>query len=46
MLNKITYTYTDATESPYGSFRLRDLQPYDRPYDKNGVLVKELSFTG
>ncbi|MBS7154737.1 MAG: SusC/RagA family TonB-linked outer membrane protein [Sanguibacteroides justesenii] len=46
VLNKITYTYTDATESPYGSFSdYAHLQPYDRPYDKNGVLVKELEFS-
>ena len=46
VLNKITYTYTDATESPYGSFSdYAHLQPYDRPYDKDGVLVKKLEFS-
>lgn len=46
VLNKITYTYTDATESPYGSFSdYAHLQPYDRPYDKDGNLIKTLQFS-
>ncbi|WP_303180254.1 SusC/RagA family TonB-linked outer membrane protein [uncultured Butyricimonas sp.] len=46
VLNKITYTYTDATESPYGSFSdYAHLLPYDRPYNKDGVLVEKLDFS-
>jgi tonB-linked outer membrane protein, susC/ragA family len=46
VLNKITYNFTDATESPYGSFSdYAHLQPYDRPYDKDGILVEELEFS-
>lgn len=44
--NYISYTYMKAQDSPYGSFSdYSKLQPYDRPYDYNGVLVKKLEFS-
>ena len=40
VVNYIEYEYTDAPDSPYGDFSdYSHLQPYDRPYDKDGVLV-------
>ena len=44
--NNITYGYTHGKESPYGNFSdYAHLQPYDRPYDKNGNLIEELEFS-
>lgn len=44
--NYISYNYTKAQESPYGSFSdYTHLLPYDRPYDENGILVKKLEFS-
>lgn len=44
--NNITYGYTHGKESPYGSFSdYAHLQPYDRPYDKDGNLIETLEFT-
>ena len=46
VLNKISYTFTHAEESPYGSFSdYAHLQPYDRVYDENGKLIEELEFS-
>lgn len=46
VLNTITYEYTYAPESPYGSFSdYVHLQPYDRLYDENGYLVTQLEFS-
>ena len=40
VVNYIEYNYTEAQESPYGDFSdYTHLQPYDRPYDKNGTLI-------
>ena len=40
VVNYIEYEYTDAPDSPYGDFSdYAHLQPYDRPYDKDGVLI-------
>lgn len=44
--NYVSYTYMKAQESPYGSFSdYSKLQPYDRPYDEEGELLKKLQFT-
>lgn len=44
--NNLTYGYTNAKESPYGDFSdYAHLQPYDRPYDKDGNLIEELEFS-
>lgn len=44
--NYISYTFMKAQESPYGSFSdYSKLQPYDRPYDMEGNLVKVLEFS-
>ena len=41
-----TYGYTNAKESPYGDFSdYAHLQPYDRPYDKDGNLIEVLEFS-
>lgn len=41
VLNKISYTFTHAEESPYGSFSdYVHLQPYERLYDEDGNLIK------
>ena len=47
VVNYIEYNYTKAQESPYGDFSdYAHLQPYDRPYDKNGTLISgELEFS-
>ena len=46
VVNYIEYTYTDAQDSPYGDFSdYSHLQPYDRPYDKQGNLIQELEFS-
>ena len=43
VVNYIEYNYTKAQESPYGDFSdYAHLQPYDRPYDKNGNLISGL----
>ena len=43
--NNFTYGYTNAKESPYGDFSdYAHLQPYDRPYDKDGNLIEVLEF--
>lgn len=40
VVNYIEYEYTEAPDSPYGDFSdYAHLQPYDRPYDKDGVLI-------
>ena len=44
--NNFTYGYTNAKESPYGDFSdYAHLQPYDRPYDKDGNLIEVLEFS-
>ncbi len=44
--NNITYGYTNAEDSPYGDFSdYAHLQPYDRPYDKEGNLIETLEFS-
>lgn len=44
--NNITYGYTHGKESPYGNFSdYAHLQPYDRPYDKDGNLIERLEFS-
>ncbi|WP_099290709.1 SusC/RagA family TonB-linked outer membrane protein [Butyricimonas sp. Marseille-P3923] len=41
VVNYIEYNYMKANESPYGDFSdYAHLQPYDRPYDKNGDIIK------
>ena len=46
VLNKISYNFTDAPDSPYGSFSdYAHLQPYDRLYDDDGILVQALKFS-
>ncbi|WP_082667098.1 SusC/RagA family TonB-linked outer membrane protein [Gabonibacter massiliensis] len=46
VVNYIEYTYTDAQDSPYGDFSdYAHLQPYDRPYDKQGNLIQKLEFS-
>ena len=41
VVNYIEYNYTKANESPYGDFSdYAHLQPYDRPYDKNGKVIE------
>ena len=46
MNNNFTYGYTNAKESPYGDFSdYAHLQPYDRPYDKDGNLIEVLEFS-
>ena len=44
--NDISYTFVRGDESPYGNFSdYSKLQPYDRPYDENGNLIKELEYS-
>lgn len=44
--NDISYTFVRGDESPYGDFSdYSKLQPYDRPYDENGNLIKVLEFS-
>lgn len=44
--NYFSYNYMKAQESPYGSFGdYSHLQPYDRPYDHDGILLTTLQFS-
>lgn len=44
--NSISYKHVKSQESPYGVFSdYSKLQPYDRPYDHDGNLIKKLEFS-
>lgn len=44
--NYFSYNFMKAQESPYGSFSdYTRIQPYDRPYDQDGVLDQELDYS-
>lgn len=44
--NSVSFIHAKSNESPYGSFGdYTILQPYDTPYDSNGVLMEELAYS-
>lgn len=44
--NYFSYNFMKAQDSPYGAFSdYTKLQPYDRPYDQDGILQKKLEFS-